>query len=243
MISVATLLFFRLMPIFVVSPIASFRRSPVLLRLVLCGVLAILMAGPISSSATFEATAVNPALVIQEFAIGAVLAFGFHSAVAAMQTFGQLIDFQMGFAAGSVFDPSSEQVASLTGELFVVLLLVAFFTLNFHHQVLTGLFELNRILPPGTPLSLKADWIYVFGSFFTIGFIVAAPVVITLWLFDMGISFVARSLPQAQIYFVALPMKVMVGILSLAWLSSNLVEPSHRLFNAALQSWNAFVEA
>jgi len=239
MIATASLLFFRLLPIFVVAPVASFRRAPVLARVMLCVLLSLILAGNLPAASAGLAQQVSLVFFVQEFFAGMLLAFGLHAAVAVMQAFGQLIDFQVGFAAGAVFDPSSEQMASLTGELLTVALLVVFLVLNVHHDLLIGLNEFNKILPPGQTFGWNADGIFVFGGIFTLGFIIASPVIITLWLFDLGVAFVSRSLPQAQMYFVALPMKVGVGILALAWLSANLIHPFHRLLSRALSSWNA----
>ena len=45
---------------------------------------------------------------------------------------------------------------------------------------------------------------------------VVAPVILGLFMLDIGIAYATRSMPQANVYFLALPLKVAVALLLLA---------------------------
>lgn len=233
------LISFRLLPLFVVAPISSFRRVPMLVRIILTIALASAFAtGSSSHSIEIAWSSLSGAMLLSEFLIGASLAFSFHAAHAAMQTMGSLIDLQVGFAAGAVFDPSTEQMTSPVGEIMTMLLMILLIVLNVHHDLLVGFSSLLNVLPPGASVLWSAQWLTILASHFTLGFIIVSPIVLALWLVDATLSFISRSLPQAQIYFVGLPVKVGLGILLLSWFASHAAEPMHRILMHSIDSWN-----
>ena len=44
---------------------------------------------------------------------------------------------------------------------------------------------------------------------------VVAPVLLGLFAIDIGVAYATRSMPQANVYFLALPLKVLVAMLLL----------------------------
>ncbi len=232
----AAFISFRFLPLFVVAPIASFQRVPLVVRIVLSIALAIILSGLIENAYLFQPEIII-AIFFTEFLIGMSLAFGFHAASAAVHTMGQLVDLQMGFSAASVFDPSSEEVASPTGELLSIMLIVVLFSANVHHDVLIGFARLIEVLPPGAPLQWQSNWLTILGLLYTTGFIILSPVLFTLWFIDFTMAFISRSLPQVPVYFIGLPVKVAIGILLLSWFFGQATGPLFRLLQEALVSW------
>ena len=62
------------------------------------------------------------------------------------------------------------------------------------------------------------------GSMFTLGFLVASPVVVALWLADVVLGVLSRNMPQMNVMFLGFPVKVMLGLSILA-ASMGLMEP------------------
>ena len=177
-------------------------------------------------------------IIFTEFLIGMSLAFGFHSASAAAHTMGQLVDLQMGFSAASIFDPSSQEIASPTGELLGMAVVIVFLSLNIHHDLLQGFAVLLEVLPPGSSIVWRESWLGILGVIYLTAFIVVSPLILSLWLIDFSMAFISRSLPQAPVYFIGLPVKVGLGILLVSWFLGQAMEPVHRLLTEALFSWN-----
>lgn len=232
------LLSFRLMPLTLVSPLAFFRRAPLLVRLILTVSIALIIASAIDSP---NEVLVTWGGLASEFAIGVTLAFSFHAATAAVQTMGRVLDQQIGFAAASVFDPHNETMEGLTGEILTLALLIVFVTMDVHHAILKGFVVYAEQIPPGTMFELQAASFKILGIQFIAGFALVAPVMLTLWLIDVALAFISRSLPQANIYFVGLPLKIGVGILCLAWTISSAAPVLFKLLSNSLESW-AMVE-
>ncbi len=237
-----TLVFFRIAPLFLVAPISSFRRVPIYIRTILVVMLSIIFSSTLNVEGSYTNIASSGVLFFQEFLIGCSLAFSFHAASGAIQTMGQLVDLQVGFAAGTVFDPNTEQMMSPTGELLTLALMVMLVVLNVHHDILLALGKLFSVLPPGSGVEWSSQWLKILGVHFMLGFIVVSPVILSLWFVDLTMAFISRSLPQAPIYFVGLPVKVFVGIIMLAWFVNQAMEPFYRVLIQALESWNLMFE-
>lgn len=233
-----TLVFFRLLPIWIVAPIAMFRRIPMLVRVVLTISIAVIL------SVGYHNTPSNPPVSMtwmslgSEFLLGLVLAFGFHAAQGSVQTMGHIIDQQIGFAAATVFDPGSEQTQSLISELLTLMVLIVFLALDVHHLLLSGIASTLNFIPPGHPFIINSEsLIGLLGFQFALGFALACPVILILWLVDVVLAMSSRSLPQANIYFTAMPIKIGVGLLLIVWLSNNILPPLSRIFEVIFERW------
>lgn len=228
----------RLLPILVVAPIAPLRRVPMLARVILSIALAVILSGTVSSSKIELLNGSLSLLIVSEFVIGASLAFSLHAAHGAIHTVGHLIDMQIGFAAASMFDPSTNQMATPAAQVLTIGMLVTFIQFNVHHDLLIGFSKIVRVVPPGSIPNWSQDWIKVLGSLYVLAFIIVSPVILYLWLIDLTMAFISRALPQAPIYFVGLPFKVGAGLLLLSWFFTQALEPLLRLLSNSLFSWN-----
>jgi hypothetical protein len=54
------------------------------------------------------------------------------------------------------------------------------------------------------------------GLVFAYGLMIVAPSVIVMLLLDVGLAIAARTMPQMNIFIVAMPLKVLVGLFTLA---------------------------
>ncbi len=235
---ISALTFFRLLPIVIVAPVMMLRRVPVLIRVVLGISIAIILATGYGNTVTSINMSLSWALLASEFFVGMVMAFGFHAAQGSMQVMGHIIDQQVGFAAASVFDPASEQMHSLIGELLTLMILVTFLWLDIHHQLLMGISSTIQAIPLGQPFSLNIEALWqILGIQFALAFALACPVILSVWLVDIVLALASRSLPQANIYFVAMPVKIAIGLLLVVWLTSYVLPHLAYMFETIFNNW------
>ncbi|MBW2518137.1 MAG: flagellar biosynthetic protein FliR [Deltaproteobacteria bacterium] len=144
-----------------------------------------------------------------------------------LQMAGQISGYQMGLAIAHVMDPSAGQQVPLLSQFFQLFAFLMFLTLNAHHWFLRALadsFELVR--PFGFRLSgsLIEQLMDVAGNTFVIAIKVGAPVIAVLMITSIAFGLIARTVPQMNVLFVAMPLKIMVGLMfigfSLPYLSS-----------------------
>jgi flagellar biosynthetic protein FliR len=155
-----------------------------------------------------------------------------------MQVMGHVIDQQVGFAAATVFDPASEQMHSLIGELLVLMVLVTFLSLDIHHKLLLGIASTIHAIPLGQSVHLNIEVLWqVLSIQFALAFALACPVILSLWLVDVILALASRSLPQANIYFVAMPVKIAIGLLLVVWLTGYVLPHLAHMFELIFNHW------
>lgn len=228
------LLSLRLLPIFVVMPLSIFNKAPILFRIIIVLAISIILAGLVPVTINI----VTPSMIISEFVLGIVIAFSFHTAFASLDLMGKLLDLQIGINTAGIFDPSSSHLKGVVSDLLIAIASVLFFILNLHYILLHGLVALFKIVPLGAfdfhLLNIK-KLISMMGEQFIFAFIILLPVIIGVWLVDIAFAVMSRSMPQANIYFLALPVKFVVGLLLLMFTMPTIVQNIPRLFEQPLK--------
>ncbi|HHP0322782.1 flagellar biosynthetic protein FliR [Acinetobacter baumannii] len=228
------LLSLRLLPIFVVMPLTIFTRAPVFFRLIIVLAISVILSGLVP----IEHRVITIPLIISEFLLGIVLAFGFHTAFASLDLVGKLLDLQIGINTAGVFDPSSSHLNGIISDLLIAIAGVLFFILNLHYTLLNGLVALFRVIPLGSfnfqLLNIK-KLVSLMGEQFIFAFIILLPVILGVWLVDIAFAIMSRSMPQANIYFLALPVKFIAGLVLLMLAMPMIVQNIPRLFDEPLK--------
>ncbi|MBS4172532.1 flagellar biosynthetic protein FliR [Bacillus sp. FJAT-49736] len=210
--SIFLLIFMRLSAFFVTMPLFSYRTIPAMHRIGFAVILAWLMYYSIDAH-SFVIDGKYILLIIKEAMVGLFIGFIAYLIVSAVQIAGGFIDFQMGFAIANVLDPMTGTQSPLVGQYlysFAILLLLG---INGHHLILDGIFysyqfiPIDRMIPYGDP-NLAEFVIRTFGKMFVIAFQMSIPVVAALFLVDVALGIVARTVPQLNIFVVGFPIKI-----------------------------------
>lgn len=158
--------------------------------------------------------------VVGELMIGISIGLSMRLIFAGIQIAGQLAGYQMGLAIANVMDPStSEQLPILSqfNQLFAMLLLLV---TNAHHVFLRALAESYRLVPPfgfHFSNSLMQQIVDLGGKMFVIAVQVGAPIMAALLLVSVAFGLIARTVPQMNVFIVAMPLKIGVGLLFLGF--------------------------
>ena len=158
--------------------------------------------------------------VIGELMIGLSIGMSIRLIFAGIQIAGQLAGYQMGLAIANVMDPSTSQqlpILSQFNQLFAMLLLLV---TNAHHIFLRALAESYRLVPPfGFHFSnaLMQQIVDLGGKMFVIAVQVGAPIIAALLLISVAFGLIARTVPQMNVFIVAMPLKIGVGLLFLGF--------------------------
>lgn len=232
--STILLLSLRLLPIFVVMPLTIFTRAPIFFRLIVVLVISVVLSGLIS----IEHSVLTISLIMSEFLLGVVIAFGFHTAFASLDLVGKLLDLQIGINTAGIFDPSSSHLNGVIADLLIAIAGVLFFILNLHYTLLNGLVALFRVVPLGSfnfQLLNIRKLVGLMGEQFIFAFIILLPVILGVWLVDIAFAIISRSMPQANIYFLALPVKFIAGLVLLMLAMPMIVQNVPHLFDEPLK--------
>ncbi|QLQ27343.1 MAG: flagellar biosynthetic protein FliR [Pseudoxanthomonas sp.] len=173
-----------------------------------------------------------------ELLLGSVFGLAFMLPNAAIHSAGWLVDMQAGLGAVTLFNPNNANAAeSLLGHALMLVATVLFFALDLHLALFKGISASLRVLPLGS-VGLQVDStgvLAMLGRSFSLGLLLVAPIVLGLFCVDLGVGYASRSMPQANVYFLALPLKVAIAMGLMVLTLAHMPMLMGRIFHGALQ--------
>ena len=145
------------------------------------------------------------------FAFGLVAQFLF----AAIQTAGAFIDVTAGFAISQTLDPTSNANISILGRWYNLIAVSSFLALGGHQLLVAGVVRSFTLAPPLSDPDLGAVVAGVLEQADDILLVVVqigAPIIGALLVTDVTLGVISRSVPQMNIFFVGLPLKIIVAL-------------------------------
>lgn len=153
-------------------------------------------------------------LAIKESLFGLSIGYITKLFFSAIETAGHLIDFQVGFSMGQVFDPSMGSKSSNYGRLLNWLAIVVFFMMNMHHYMIETLMKSFEMLPLNSidMGNFGVEGILsVFSNVFELGFNLAVPIIIVVLTTDIVLGIISKSVPQINVLMLGMTMKSMIS--------------------------------
>lgn len=139
--------------------------------------------------------------------------------MAALNTAGTVISFQSGMANAFAFDPVVAQQASLPALFLTTTGLLLIFVTNLHHVMLRAMVDSYTVFTPGVmpPIDDMSQVIArLVANSFILGVQLAGPFIAVGLVFYLGVGLLNRLMPQVHMFFIALPMQILFGILVLS---------------------------
>jgi len=211
----ALLVFVRVAGIVGTAPLLGSQYVPAKVKIglaVAVSVLVLPVVGPVNLS---DSPVGQAALLCREFAVGAAVGFVTSLVFMGIRLAGSLVGVQMGFGVVHVMDPETREEVPIIGQMQYLLGALIFLAVDGHHWVLGGLARSFEIIPVGAATLAGAPTEVVARSaatVFTTAVKIAAPVTAALFLTDTALAFVARSVPQMNVFVVGFPLKIGVGL-------------------------------
>lgn len=160
-------------------------------------------------------------MLVGEVLLGLTLGLLIRFLFAAVQTGGQIIGFQMGFAMVNVVDPDTGTSEAITAHFLYMVTMLTFLALDGPLYLLDGLARSFELVPPGGLLltSDLANQVFDLSrQMFTLAIKIAAPVMAALFLVDLALALIARAAPQMHVLVLGFPIKIAVGFFFLGFL-------------------------
>ncbi|HWA20278.1 MAG TPA: flagellar biosynthetic protein FliR [Devosia sp.] len=162
------------------------------------------------------------AILIHELAIGLILGAITRLLTMAAAIAGSVIAFQAGLSIAQTADPTNGGVqGALIGNFLALTGVTLIFATNLHHVALLAIKDSYLIFSPTDPLMLgdAAEMaLQSAASAFVIGVQMSAPFIVLGLVFYLGMGILGRMMPQLQVFFVAMPATIWVGLGLLALL-------------------------
>ncbi|WP_087972893.1 flagellar biosynthetic protein FliR [Oceanobacillus rekensis] len=229
------LILVRVLAFFVTMPLFSYRTIPLQFKIGFSFFLAMIMFYTVDASA-FILNEMYIFLIVKEGLIGLLIGLIAFIIVSALQIAGGFIDFQMGFAIANVMDPQTGAQSPLTGQYFNFIALLFLLAVDGHHLIIDGIFNSYNFIPLDTFIpfgnsSIAEFIITTFNTMFLIAFQIAIPIVGCLFLVDVALGIIARTVPQMNVFVVGLPLKILVSFIAILVFLPLYITLVRRLFN------------
>ncbi len=173
--------------------------------------------------------------VFSEIAIGVTIGLSVKLLFAGIQLAGQIVGYQMGFAVANVVDPATSAQIPILAQFYNLTAMLVFLAINAHHMFFSALVDSYTILPP---LSMHISpqligmMMRLAANMFVVAVKVGAPLIAVMLMVSVALGMVARTVPQIHIFIVAMPMKILIGLVFLLMVSPYLTAYLIDLFSS-----------
>ncbi len=135
--------------------------------------------------------------------------------VSALQTAGTVLAFQTGLGFAQNVDPTQGVQSALVGTFLTLLGVTLIVATDLHHLLIGALrgsyvlFAPGKLPPLGDMSALVTDTV---ASTFLLALQLSAPFLVFGLVFYLAMGVISRLMPQIQIFFVAMPANILLGL-------------------------------
>lgn len=214
------LVFIRMLGIFIIAPIYSNTKiiNPIKIGLALLLTIIVFSSYDFSNIEVPNLDIYYIVIIFKELTIGFILGFILLLYFSIFTQAGNMIDAQIGFGMASMFDVMTKTNTTLTSNLYNTAATLLYFIINGHHWLIESMIKSYDIIPIGkvtiTPeISMKI--ISIFSEVFILGFKIASPIIAAIFISNVALGFLAKTVPQMNVFVIGMPLKVALGLILL----------------------------
>jgi len=219
------LVFARLGAAFAVLPGFAEASIPARVRLLVAGAVTLVIAPVVAGG--LPPLPPEPAqlmlLVGLESATGIFLGLISRMMLAAAHVAGMIIGFQTSLANAFAFDPATHQQGVITAAWMSLLAVVILFAADLHHVLLRALADSYEVFPAGRAIDVgefASAASQLVARSFSLGLRMAMPFLVYAVVLFVALGLMQRLMPQMQVFFISMPLQVMLGLALLAFTTS-----------------------
>jgi len=158
--------------------------------------------------------------MVQEAALGLLMGLVMALCFLGVQIGSTLVAQESGLAIGQLIDPSFDEEQAVISTFYAQLAVVVYLIIGGHRALLSALLDTFEAVPllgadglgqTGTGLLLNGLTAAVMGATR-----VAAPALVTLFLVNVAMGFIARTVPQLNVITVGFSLKTLLGFAIMA---------------------------
>ncbi|WIV10872.1 flagellar biosynthetic protein FliR [Proteiniborus sp. MB09-C3] len=209
------LILVRMAGLFLITPIFSRNNIPNVLKIgfsFFCSIILVnVMEVEILNLAPYELILFS----IKELLVGLMLGFISYLFFTTLYLAGQVIDMQTGFGMVNVLDPQQNIQVPIMGTFYYIITVLVFLIIDGHHTLLEALVKSYEYVPIGQ-FRFSGDMINqlvrILTQTFIVSFKISGPVLAAIFLTDVLLGILAKTMPQMNVFIVGMPLKIFIGI-------------------------------
>lgn len=213
----------RMLAVFLLVPLFNRQLLPGMLRGVVAAALCLVLAPALQvdlAQQRFEGLDLI-VLILKEAVIGFMLGFLIALPFWSLEAVGFIVDNQRGASIASSINPLTGHDSSPLGMLFNQAFMVFFLLSGGFVLMLSVLYQSYELWPvlgewPSFKPSQAPALLTLLDRLVGLAIVLAGPVLVAMFLAEMGLALVSRFAPQLQVFFLAMPIKSALAMLMLA---------------------------
>lgn len=237
------IVFTRLGGMITSAPLISTYPIPMQIKVWFMAMVAFIMFPIVLAKTGFQMPTNIPELsliLIKEFTIGYIVGFVANVLFIGVEIAADLVSMQMGLTAAQAMNPMTGTTSPILSQAYTILASIIFIGLNGYHWIFSAVYKTFQIMPPGYNIAISGtithNVIFLTSQIFTIGLGIALPIFSVLLITDVLLGFVAKMMPQMNIFMVALPVKIYLGLVLFIMLIPPMCSQLQILFEKYLTS-------
>ena len=161
-------------------------------------------------------------IMIKEMALGFILGYMLSIPLWAVGSAGFLIDLQRGSMSAQMFSTALSDQSSALGEFLAQLAVILLFSTGGFLLMIEVIMMSYISWPihsfyPDFNIDLVGVLIHQFGQIFIIAALIVAPISAVMFLVELGVAFLARYIPQLNVFMLLMPIKSGLAMLLLVF--------------------------
>jgi flagellar biosynthetic protein FliR len=239
------LAFTRIMAILIHVPVLGGQNIPTQVRIGLGLMLSVVLIPwqPLPPETVMIGFVAYSIAIFREIIIGTLIGFAVVLAFTAIQMAGSAMGMGSGFESSRIFNPAMGESGSAFDQIFVMTASMIFLVINGHHLVLIAIQKTFNVVPlnGSLPFNGMEAVMKMTAVFISTGVHMAMPIIAALVLTDITLGLLARVAPQVQVYFLGLPVKVVVAMVAMGMTFASVFPFLSTLFKKMAENMILFV--
>ena len=210
--------FVRIASFVFVAPFFSTRGVPNNVKIALSVFLAYIMYnfGPEHVYPEYNTLLGFATVVLKEVSVGLLIGLAAQMCTSIVLFAGRIIDMEVGLSMANVFDPTTNEQASITGALLQYGVMMILYTTGLHRYLLKALMETFTLIPvSGVHINtdrLLESLVTFLSDYIVIGFRICLPVFASITLMNIVLGLLAKLAPQMNMFSVGIQLKLLAGL-------------------------------
>jgi flagellar biosynthetic protein FliR len=217
------LIFVRISGVLMTAPVFSSRNVPTMVKIGFAALLSFLLL-PIQTENLGEPawpTSLLPFMLVvaEEILVGVLIGFVSNLFFVTVSLASTMMARQVGLQSAQLFNPLFDVQSTALEQVYTLLAIALFLAINGHHYLILALARTFELVPVGTfefTGITTQRLVFMTNETFLVAAQISLPIVGSLLLTDLGLGLLAKAVPQIQVFFVALPLKLALGFALMA---------------------------
>lgn len=200
-------IFIRIAVMLSFIPFIGGQQTPVMIRAALSIALTLMLLPIVKVDFSDPARA-----LFEAFFVGFAMGLTIRIILGAIEMSAQWLSLAMGLSMAAVFNPAFGETLSPLSLFYTMMSMALFFMFDVHFYLIEGIvrsFDITSLHYNGVFSSVMK----LNAFFFPMAFKIAAPVLIVQLLVNLGMGFLSKAIPQANIFFISFPLLITLGII------------------------------